>query len=178
MTGSRCGPDGAAADRVAVGGITPDMAAERTVTDMTAADRAAADRARVFWLRGSVLKNGAVAGRLHRFCSGENAAFHGLDMAVLIMNGWLEGCRFAPPGTALRVFGDPGKRSRTVEPEGAGSIAPESRREELLICVIDRKHTSLQGEIRWRGCRAYFRSALELTSLIRSALEGEDSVAP
>lgn len=136
------------------------------------------DMTRTFLLRGSITETGAVSGVIHRFYSDEDAVFEGLDMAVLIINDWLEECRFPPSGTALRTFDGTERRlpgaARETEEDAADAGRGErrtGRKESFLIRILCREHTSWQGELRWRNHQAYFRSVLEMMALLRSAFD-------
>ena len=130
-----------------------------------------------FLLRGSITETGAVSGVIHHFYHDKDVGFEGLDMAVLVINDWLEEYRFSPSAVTLRTFAASGKcpvgSSGNTEDGMADSRNGKSisrRKESFLIRILYREHTSWQGEIRWRDHRAYFRSVLEMMALLRSAL--------
>lgn len=136
------------------------------------------DMTRTFLLRGSITETGAVSGVIHRFYGDEDAVFEGLDMAVLIINDWLEEYQFPTSGTALRTFDGTERRSpgaaRETEENAADAgcgVRRTGRKESFLIRILYLEHVSWQGELRWRNRRAYFRSVLEMMALLRSAMD-------
>ncbi len=138
--------------------------------------------AQMFLLQVSVRGDGSVAGMLRVFDYEKAVRFMGIDQAILMINEWLNRTGFPSGSMELRTF-DPEWSSYWDRMAAADASAAdkalgqqyqkitERRTESFLIHVIYRQNTSWQGEVRWNGQRSYFRSGLELMSLIRSGLE-------
>lgn len=136
----------------------------------------------MFLLQAGVRGDGSIAGMLRIYDYEKAVRFAGIDQAILMINEWLN--RESPQSgkVELRTF-DPNGLSYLERADVEGTLAAdtaleqqyqkisERRTESFFIHVIYRQNTSWQGEVRWNGQRSYFRSGLELMSLIRSGLE-------
>lgn len=123
-----------------------------------------------FLLHTEMTDDGAVRGAVIRESRGVAVPFIGLDQAFLVINEWLEEENPLSEDAAMRTF-MAGHRRKSRFSADAGRVgATAGRRDDFFVRVIFREHNSWQGEVRWNGQRAYFRSALELLCLLNSAL--------
>lgn len=131
----------------------------------------------VFVLRGGIAGDGGVRGTIFNACRGETVAFGGLDEALLMMNSWLTERTFLSEDMELRSFYR-GKRKIRWVPRRCRKQSDASliRRESFLIRVFFHEHTSWQGMVCWKNQGQYFRSVLELMSLIRSVLTDREGI--
>lgn len=136
--------------------------------------------AQTFLLRICTGEDGNVYGTLHTGYDDRAVRFTGMDQAVLMINECLDREEQPAAETGLRTFLT---RDRSAWEMATASVRDEtfSRSEpyeSFLISVIRRRNTSWQGEVRWNGKQVYFRSVLELLSLIRSVLDRDDRKEP
>ncbi len=136
----------------------------------------------MFLLQVGYRGDGSVAGMLRIYDCEKAVRFTGIDQAILMINEWLNREGSQSGAVELRTFDQDGP-SYLDRADAAGTKAAdaapglqyqninERRTESFLIHVICRQNTSWQGEVRWNGQRSYFRSGLELISLIRSGLD-------
>ena len=138
-------------------------------------EKAVLDESRVFLLQGGIAGDGGMWGTVFNVCGEKTAAFRGLDEAILIMNRWLTERASPSEDMGLRSFClGRRKRRRTLSGRPAQPKVILIRKEAFLIRVFYNEHTSWQGMVCWRSQRQYFRSVLELMSLIRSVLAEQE----
>ena len=104
-------------------------------------------------------------------------SFHGLVQFLVEMEHILDSANFPQSFTAVRSFSVP------TEPEMDGAAEDKSREGALATFVVKifyRQHTSWQGSVTWleQKCEQPFRSVLELTLLMDSALSGNSESMP
>ena len=152
---------------------------------------------RVFRICVRDADDGSFAGVVQNLSTDQKKFFAGLDQAFLLINGWMDEWDQPSGDSELREFQTecgvpfymeeiPDDRPERGEEEPEAAAAAESglrqcpglgrrgaarRKEAFLVRIICRQHTSWQGEVCWKNQRLYFRSTLELMSLIHSALK-------
>ena len=123
-----------------------------------------------FLLHTQMTNEGAVRGAVMRVSRGGAVPFIGLDQAVLVINEWLEEENPLSEDAAMRTFMAGHRRKSRFSADAGRAGTTAGRRDDFFVRVIFREHNSWQGEVRWNGQRAYFRSTLELICLLNSAL--------
>ncbi len=129
--------------------------------------------AKVFRLQVSRGQDGSSFGTVYWNYGEQTVRFIGLDQAVLQIQRWLDQLYEPDRSTRFRTFGIGSAPAAACFGPAAAAVpgGARIRSEVFLIRVYFRQHTSWQGEVRWNGKKRYYRSGLELISLICSGLD-------